>query len=154
LIRYRLAAGFTEPGDTVLDAACGVGYGAEVFQRFPVHYIGVDKEPISQSVKDCQFIQADLTEWEPDFEFDIGVSFETIEHLSLYEHLLSVLKQAKRWMIVSVPVVPTKHVNPFHLHDFQPQELPNLVADDKWEYYQYLGQPTEFSEIYVFRRVS
>jgi hypothetical protein len=67
---------------------------------------------------------------------------------------IDVLKKAKKWIVASVPVVPTKHINPYHLHDFAPQQLPDLFVDDQWEYYQYLGQPTELAEIYVFRNLA
>lgn len=150
VLRYRLAAGFVEPGDTVLDAACGIGYGAEIFRRFPgCTYVGVDLNPVSD-----EFQAVNLETWKPKGKYDVAVSFETIEHLDDYSNLINILKRAKKWIIVSVPVVPTVHMNPWHKHDFAPQELPGLIEDADWEYYQYLPQPTELAEIYVFRRLS
>ena len=42
--RYELAASWLEPGERVLDVACGVGYGAKLISDIvPVKYVGVDK---------------------------------------------------------------------------------------------------------------
>jgi hypothetical protein len=146
-LRYHLASGFVERNDTVLDAASGIGYGQDVFLLQPIRYVGVDLST------QPGIIQADLQTWQPDFSFDVGISFETIEHLDDYSNLLDVLRQAKKWVVASVPVIPTKHMNPWHKHDFAPQEFPYIFLDgtDDWEYWQYLSQPTEFSEIYVFK---
>ena len=149
-VRYRFASSFASFGDTVLDAACGIGYGRTFFDS-SVQYIGVDKEDHEAGFVD-EFIQADLNTWEPDFDFNLAVSFETIEHVQDYKFLISQLKKSTRWIITSVPVVPTVHMNEWHLHDFTPLELPGYIEDDNWEMMQYLAQPQELSEIYVFHR--
>ena len=152
-VRYRLASGFANLGDTVLDAACGVGYGAAFYPE-SVRYIGVDKEHISQESFVDEFIMADLHLFEVDFDFELGISFETIEHLDDYSNLILQLKKASSWVICSVPVVPTVHINPWHKHDFQPLEFPAIFEDENWNLYQYLGQPQELSEIYIFKNRS
>lgn len=159
-LRYHLASGFVSPGDTVLDAACGVGYGSEILVKdnsFPVTYVGVDyfESPEFKEFSDRQrsFKIANLNTFIPDFPFDICIGFETIEHIKDYKHYISMAKNARKWMLFSVPVVPTKHVNEFHLHDFTPGQLPGYVIDQDWALYQTLGQPSEVSEIYVFKRI-
>jgi hypothetical protein len=82
----------------------------------------------------------------------VAVGLETIEHLCDYSHYVDMLKQARRWIIVSAPVVPTTQTNPFHLHDFVPGQLAELFVDDGWELFQTVSQPSEVSEISVFRR--
>lgn len=152
--RYHLAAGFCRPGDTVIDAACGAGYGAAILQEHgPVDYVGVDQD-ISETVEqpDCQFLAADLRGWAAPFGFDVFVGFETIEHLTSYDHYVAHAKQARRWILVSVPVVPTTHLNPFHCHNFAPGQLVSLFIDDEWSWFQSVLQPAELSEIYVFAR--
>lgn len=152
-VRYLMASGFVQPGDTVLDAACGIGYGSEMFRNRDVNYFGVDYSYSTLEFKDESwrtFIEADLTEWVPDFEFDVFVSFETIEHLPDYQNLLDIARMAKRWILMSVPIVPTKHMNPWHLHDFAQGELPTYVEDGNWKLFDAFQQPSEFSEIYVF----
>lgn len=159
-LRYQIAKSFCKDHHIVLDAACGIGYGSNIIKEAGCIGPGVvtyrvdklpveDREPPTYNIHD---VVADLNTWEPDFEFDIGVSFETIEHVQDYQHLLTQLKKAREWIICSVPVIPTKHINEWHLHDFAPLELPGYIEDDDWEMYSYLEQPTEFSEIYFFRR--
>lgn len=112
--RYKIAGQYTKDDDTVLDMACGTGYGAKFLKG---KYIGVDK------IELCGNIVADLNNWKPDFDFDVGISFETIEHLRDYKEFLETLKKAKRLIIYSAPITPTKDRNEFHLHDFTYEEL-------------------------------
>jgi SAM-dependent methyltransferase len=154
--RYHLAAGYLRENDCVLDAACGIGYGADILSNNKeIYYYGVDRE-ISTLVVDNinrTFIRADLLTWEPEFEFDVFVGYETVEHLQDYSNYLQVAKKAKRLIFLSVPVIPTKHMNPWHLHDFEPGELVRIVEDKNWNCIQALGQPSEFSEIYIFEKI-
>lgn len=153
--RYRLAAGFIRGGDHVLDAACGTGYGERFMTHEWINYHGVD-------IVDCHpgrnhygaFTQVDLQTWQPDFAYDVFVSFETIEHLADYSNLIHLAKQAREWALLSVPVVLTKHENPYHVHDFGPGDLQCLMVDPQWRHYQTVQQPSEFSEISVFERVA
>jgi SAM-dependent methyltransferase len=153
-LRYRLAGGYIEPGEIVLDAACGIGYGA----RFAPHageWVGVDiaddvvhpeYEPLGQ------WVTADLGTWEPDFSFDVAVSFETIEHVESPERLIDVLCHARRLVVCSVPIIPTTATNSFHLHDFTMFDLPRVFDARGWTLHQFLLQPGEMSGIYVFAR--
>jgi len=155
--RYALAAGFLRPGDVVVDAACGIGYGALLLDAHgDVTYYGVDRDTSVVTVAERSrrtFIQADLQTWQPPFEFDVAVGFETIEHLENYEAYLDWVRRARRFVIVSVPIVPSKRVNPFHLHDFERDDVIQLVtADERWRLFQYFDQPWEHSCVYVFAR--
>lgn len=152
--RYLLAAGALDPGDVVIDAACGIGYGAEILDKHQDldRYVGVDKD-----VSYCKpgrlgahFHEADLREWRPDFQFDVVVSFETIEHISDYGLMIDWMTCARKWIIASVPVVPTVGINPWHVHNFESGELPKLFKG--WEVFQVFGQPQELSEVYMLRR--
>lgn len=150
--RYRIAAGFVRPGSRVVDAACGTGYGAALIRRGSfIRYVGVDVRP-APDLFVGSYIQADLTGWEPGFPFTVGISFETIEHLDDYTHLIRTLKLADEWVIASVPVVPTVGRNPYHRHDFSPGDLRALIEDDDWRCYQVVDQPSESAEIAVFQR--
>lgn len=152
--RYRLANGFAWGGCTILDAACGTGYGEALMPQEWKNYYGVDiAETAGVECGYGEIIRADLTTWQPDFDYDLFVSFETIEHLADYDNLIAIAKRAGRWAIMSVPVVPTKHENPHHLHDFEPGDLERLMVDDDWRHYQTVQQPSESSEIAVFQRV-
>jgi SAM-dependent methyltransferase len=155
--RYALAAGLLRPGDVVVDAACGIGYGALVLDAHAdVTYYGVDRDTSVVAVKARArrtFIEADLQTWQPDFGFDVAVGFETIEHLESYDTYLEWVRRATRFIVVSVPIVPSKHDNVFHVHDFERDDIIQLVtADGDWRLFQYFDQPWEHSCVYVFAR--
>jgi hypothetical protein len=156
-VRYALAAGLLRPGDIVVDAACGIGYGALVLDAHDdVTYYGVDRDISIVAVKAHTrrtFIQADLRTWQPSFAFDVAVGFETIEHLPDYEQYVSWVRRARRYVVVSVPIIPTKHENVFHVHDFEREDVIRLMtADSDWRLFQYFDQPWEKSCVYVFAR--
>jgi ubiquinone/menaquinone biosynthesis C-methylase UbiE len=156
-VRYALAAGLLRPGDVVVDAACGIGYGALVLDAHgDVTYYGVDRDTSIVAVKAHTrrtFIQADLQTWQPDFEFDVAVGFETIEHLESYDTYLEWIRRATRFIVVSVPIVPSKHDNVFHVHDFERDDIIKLVtANGDWRLFQYFDQPWEHSCVYLFAR--
>lgn len=150
--RYILAAGFCGPGAVVLDAACGTGYGRTLLPQ-RIEYHGIDRdfshvESVGGFLHEC-----DIDAWTPDFTFDVFISFETLEHVQYPDHLISIGAQGRLWMIMSVPIVPTKHVNEFHLHDFKPGWLEEAMSGyPDWEHYQTIQQPSEVSEISVFGR--
>lgn len=150
--RYRLAAGYTMPADVVLDAACGVGYGA-AFAR-DVEWVGVDQADVIDPafVPFGRWLVEDLSTWRPDFAFDVGVSFETIEHVANPAFLVGSLCLARRLVICSVPTVPTRTANPHHLHDFTMWELPRMFEAHGFGLVECLLQPAELSTIYVFGR--
>jgi ubiquinone/menaquinone biosynthesis C-methylase UbiE len=155
--RYALAAGFLRPGDVVVDAACGIGYGALILGAHgDVVYCGVDRDASIFAVDERRgwtFIEADLHSWQPSFEFDVAVGFETIEHLEDYHVYLDWARRARRYIVVSVPIVPTTQENVFHVHDFERDDIVQLVtADREWRLFQYFDQPWEHSCVYVFAR--
>lgn len=149
--RYRLAAGFLQPGDTVLDAACGIGYGA-TFAPDGVEWVGVDIAPVVDPAFEHhgRWVTADLCVWQPDCEFDVAVSFETLEHVTDPDAVIGLLCQARRLILCSVPIVPTAGANPFHLHDFEVGDLPRMFGEHGWRLHQCILQPAELAAVYVF----
>lgn len=154
--RYHLAAGFLEPGDTVVDAACGAGYGRDILKERggEIAYVGVDQHIDRSRYGETNgvWIEQDLRTFTLGHQFDVFVGFETIEHLTDYSHYIRHAKQARRWVILSVPVVPTTHLNPYHCHNFAPGQVASLFVDEDWQLFQSVLQPSELSEIYVFGR--
>jgi 2-polyprenyl-3-methyl-5-hydroxy-6-metoxy-1,4-benzoquinol methylase len=150
--RYRLAAEWVEPGETVIDVACGVGYGAKILTEAKrMRYMGFDKiVPAQQFARFGKFhAGVDLNTWVPDFAWDVSVCFETLEHVEDPPHLADQVAKAKRLAIVSVPTRPTKHFNKFHLHDFTVDDVLGLF--DGCEVLHLEDQPEELSHIFVFR---
>ena len=123
--RYQIIGKLTEPTDKIVDMACGTGYGRMFLKG---KYIGVDKEDL------CQNIVADLNTWTPDFDYDVAISFETIEHLKDYTQLVKNLKKAKRLIALSTPIVPTKHRNEYHLQDFTVEQVEEMFKEFKLVY--------------------
>lgn len=154
--RYELAASLLQPGDRVLDAACGIGYGAEILHTHgPRHtYEGIDRDGVdARYLKYGWFTHTDLNTWQPtDTTWDVAISFETLEHLADPQHLADVISHARRVLCISVPTQPTKHFNPYHLHDFTVDDIPAMFPD--WCLDQLIEQPEELSHIFIFRRAS
>ncbi len=137
VIRYHLAAELVRPGDHVLDAACGLGYGSYVLSQSTrcASVLGVDGSDYAISYAQQNFgatdqrlsfrhgwLPDDLADL-PDDSFDLVVSFETLEHIENPTGLLAefhrVLRPGGR-IIVSVPNdwsdETGKDPNPHHLH--------------------------------------
>ncbi len=148
--RYTYAARHVRAGETVNDIACGVGYAATLFLRGP--YRGYDRHGAPDPRFPGSFHTADLNDpvWEP-APADVTACFETLEHVRDPARLARVIARTTRRLIaVSVPVVPTKHINPYHLHDFTTGDIPPLFAGfdvvDEWP------QPEELAHVWLFER--
>lgn len=134
--RYRFAAAVVR-GKRVLDAGCGVGWGCQILLEqgaASVDGIDIDEAAVRELRERCPggtFVKGDLTDLPyPDQRFDVITCFEAIEHV---EDPLRGLDEFRRVLVpggvllVSSPnpdVYPAG--NPFHIHEFKPQDL--LVA--------------------------
>jgi 2-polyprenyl-3-methyl-5-hydroxy-6-metoxy-1,4-benzoquinol methylase len=150
--RYRMASDWVEDGQSVVDIACGVGYGSEIIQGLiRVDYYGFDKiEPEAKYANRGEFIAGvDLNTFVLPASYDLGLCFETLEHLENPEHLAGQLMTNTTRFMVSVPTVPTKHENPYHLHDFTVDDILSMFS--ACELLHIEAQPTELSHIFVFR---
>jgi SAM-dependent methyltransferase len=139
LARYWLAAGLAS-GLEVLDAGCGVGYGAEMIARAGAsRVVGVDLAPeaiatASERVGEVADFQVGDLQDLPFAEgsFDLVVCFEVLEHLEDPEPAITALKGVLRdggLLIVSSPnrgVYPPG--NPHHLHEFTVEELRDALT--------------------------
>lgn len=150
IARYEYAARHVRDGETVNDIACGSGYGATLLLRGP--YRGYDRAGVPDASFPGSFHAADLDdpEWTPSAA-DVTVCFETLEHVKDPARLAAVIAATtRRAIVVSVPVVPTKHLNPHHLHDFTGDDIPPLFPGfevvDEWP------QPEEFSHVWLLER--
>nr|WP_274383307.1 methyltransferase domain-containing protein [Cupriavidus gilardii] len=137
VFRYQFAARFVRPGDVVLDAACGLGYGSHLIWTGTKarKVIGVDGSEYAAEYASSNFGYAgEGLEFRegflpqclhsiPDNSVDLVVSFETLEHVEDPEGLLAefdrVLAPGGRF-IGSVPNDWSDETgedpNPFHLH--------------------------------------
>jgi len=138
IARYMLARQFVRPGDRVLDAACGLGYGGAILADSTLadSVVGLDgdhqaiqyaQDHYGRSRSRLTFETRDLATLSTFSagSFDLVVSFETLEHLADPDTFLAecrrVLTPAGR-IICSVPnqwVDETgRDPNPHHLHVF------------------------------------
>lgn len=149
--RYALAADLASPGEVILDAASGVGYGATVLRE--AGWTGTYHAADMPGVHDPRFPgtvhEVDLNTWQPPFEFDVALCFETLEHLDDPAAWARQVSRTKRLAVVSVPTVPTKHFNPWHLHDFTVDDVPALFPD--LTCVEVIPQPSELSHIFIFK---
>lgn len=133
--RYHWAAGYVKPGDRVLDAACGLGYGSHVLLRLSdaASVTGIDDSDraIAYATRNysaagrSRYVKGSLPHALAEFDdgsFETIVSFETLEHLGAPESLLAefhrLLTPGGR-LLVSVPNdwsdETGKDPNPYHL---------------------------------------
>jgi SAM-dependent methyltransferase len=139
LARYRWAGALVE-GKRVLDAGCGTGYGSELLAREgagEVVGVDVDADVIDAASRsdshDATFAVADLRELPADLgEFDVVVCFEVLEHIGEPEVALDSLASVLRPGGLLVVSSPNRDVyppgNPFHEHEFTPEELAEALS--------------------------
>jgi len=146
-------------GKRVLDCGCGGGYGsAYLTKNGAKEVIGIDlskwaieQAKILYSENNLKFMVMDATDLKfKDSNFDVVLSFQVIEHLKDYKkHLLEVKRVLKPRgiFIISTPnkniisLNREKPVFPFHIKEFYPQELSNLLAE-YFEEVRVMGQKT------------
>lgn len=129
LERYEFAASHLRPG-SVLDIACGVGYGTDLLSQGSgiVRALGVDLDPEAVQYARSrygsprtEFVCADAMTFAPDQVMDSIVSLETMEHVpgpeALFSRLVSFLRPGGL-LISSVPVTLSTDANPHHATDF------------------------------------
>jgi 2-polyprenyl-3-methyl-5-hydroxy-6-metoxy-1,4-benzoquinol methylase len=139
LRHYEIAARYIS-GKRVLDIACGTGYGSQILRLAGAStVVGVDACPDTVQYAEqryqtdgVKFICADAEQFEWSEQFDVVVSFETIEHL---RHPNKFLERIRRLLVVegdfllSVPLGETRHFDPYHLHAFTQEEIFALLEE-------------------------
>lgn len=123
--RYALLRQYAH--GSVLDIACGCGYGSYLLQTNPdvLHVTGVDAD--AESIAHAQahfktgkteFVQSTIEDFTSARKIDLVVSVETIEHLkdiSVFNAFLA--RNAVGKVILTYPSKKTTHYNKFHHHD-------------------------------------
>lgn len=148
--RYAFAAEKIKKESSVLDIACGEGFGSALLAPRVRRVTGVDisKQTIKEAQKKYGRLHKNLTFIIDDAfhflennqaPFDVILSFETIEHLKEYQRFLLLikknLKESSGLFILSTPnklfsdLLAGGAFNPFHVKEFYAQELIKLLND-------------------------
>lgn len=151
IARYRFASKFTK-GKSVLDAACGDGYGSVYLDANSYLGLDIDRETIIQAVSKYKsygnrvdFMNANLdNETLYNMLFDVIVCFETIEHVTNPEFVLgnfyNYLKQDGILLISTPNYTITKGLNPHHVQEWTKAGFVSLLAKAGFIVYDVLGQ--------------
>jgi 2-polyprenyl-3-methyl-5-hydroxy-6-metoxy-1,4-benzoquinol methylase len=139
IIRYELAKKFVR-GKTVLDIACGSGYGSKILADAgakKVIAIDINKETVESAKENyyhekIKYTIGGASEIKLENKsIDIVVSFETIEHLENPEKYLSELARVIKDDGTAIISTPNKDIyqekNPFHFKEFNKDEFNNLI---------------------------
>ena len=141
LKRYEFARPFCA-GRDVLDAGCGVGYGAAFLAETARRVVGVDRsaEAIEYAREryarpNVVFVAGDVLELDTlDETFDVVCCFETIEHLRDQERFLRQVRNVLRaagTFLVSTPRAESTgagSLNPFHERELSASEFEELLG--------------------------
>lgn len=153
--RYLLASSFVD-GKSVLDIACGEGYGTNLLasQAKEIMGVDIDKESVEHAIKNYKKsnikFQVGSAEKIPILGkhlFDVVISFETIEHLDSIgqDKFLKEIKRVLKpngLLIMSSPVKENYEKivdNPFHLQELTEEEFKDLM-DEHFKFVRILGQ--------------
>ena len=154
--RYVFAAEQLRDTDTVLDCACGVGYGSGILARCALRVLGVDVSEAAVRWADryfpannIEFSVGDALTVSLEEPVDVIVSLETIEHLTddegLVQNFHRNLKQGGR-LICSVPnetVVPhAAGNNPYHMRHYTTAEFVALLEKNGFSQLDIYYQPS------------
>lgn len=141
MTRY-LSAQKLVSGKVVLDIASGSGYGTKIIAKDAKKVFGVDVDKtsvqyasenyraknIEYRVGDGESIPLD------DKSVDVVVTFETIEHIKDYKKFIKEMKRVLKDNGIAVVSTPNDlefaEGNHFHLHEFQYDELVELLKKD------------------------
>ena len=143
-------------GESVIDVACGEGYGSAMLARVAKSVVGIDvaAEAVEHaaatygSYKNLAFLQGSAESLPcADRSCDVVVSFETIEHLAAQEEMLDEIRRVLRpdgFLVISSPNRPVyrslrDHLNEFHVKELDHGELDALLRQ-RFKYVEYFGQ--------------
>ena len=149
--RYEFA-GYHAAGRSVLDIACGYGYGAPIMLRAGARcYTGIDinhdlitNARSQHSDPKITYEVGDIRKYKPSKEgFDLVLCFETIEHIPFYKEAIRNLYRmlsSDGLLIISSPNRPVtspgsknitdKPLNKFHTQEFTIKELSDALKNE------------------------
>jgi len=148
--RYKWATSVLQKG-SVIDAACGIGYGSWMLANagFYVRGIDIDQEAINYGEKHYShknIYRQCLDLDQANLSTDPVIAFECIEHVP---DPLSILKKCNRLLLASVPnemVFPYKN-HRFHYRHYTKDEFEDLLNQAGYTVAKWYGQEGPESEV-------
>jgi 2-polyprenyl-3-methyl-5-hydroxy-6-metoxy-1,4-benzoquinol methylase len=142
LARYEFACSLVR-GKRVLDVACGCGFGSYLLATCgeALSVLGADIDKDSVRYGQAKYPAANIVRTVADAthlnfkeEFDVAVSFETIEHLENPEGFINTIHEslgADGLFLVSTPITlqtTTTPYNPFHKIEWSYEDFQNMLS--------------------------
>lgn len=145
VFRYDVVVHRLKGHETILDIACGSGFGTHKLALATKHQVfGLDVSDQAIKFSQSQFKAenllykiGDATKLEfSDNTFDVITSFETIEHTTMYHEMLAELNRVLKpggFLFISTPnkfvsSPDGKIINPYHTQEFIPKEFHELLT--------------------------
>lgn len=154
--RYRFAAERLKD-KTIIDCACGIGYGSKLLAEKNTHVkaVDIDQEAIDYGKKHyfhdrLSYVVADASTIGPFTGYDAIVSFETIEHLKDPLPMLRRFAQTADTLICSVPnelIFPYHDNILYHHRHYTPEQFEELLNNAGYEVEEWHGQAGPESEV-------
>jgi len=142
---------------TIIDVACGVGYGAQLLAQAGHTVTGIDcdagavayaRQYYCHQRATFEVARAEDIAERPG-RFDVAVFFEAIEHIADPVPTLRALRERCGTLFASVPneeVLPWDgHL--YHFRHYTPDQFTELLRDAGWTVESYLGQAGPDSEV-------
>jgi len=154
LHRYALAKEFVN-GKKVLDIACGEGYGSNLLAETAemVQAVDIDESIIAKAKnkyarKNLSFVAGSVQKIPFDAaSFDVVASFETLEHISAHETMLTEIKRVLKpggILLISTPDKKSYsdkpgYSNPYHQKELSEEEF-KLLLKKYFRYHEFYRQ--------------
>lgn len=139
--RYEAAVDIVK-GKVVLDIASGSGYGTKMLAQTAKYVYGVDVNEVAinyskrhYNAENIEYVVGDGEEIPlGDKSVDIVVTFETIEHIQDYQKFIKEIRRVLKDDGIAIISTPNDaefaEGNHFHLHEFEYDELTNLLKEE------------------------
>lgn len=148
-VRYEWAAGRLA-GKKVVDAACGVGYGAKILAVAECRVRAFDRSAEALQFAKANYNHDQRIEYaEGELEhvrfprgYDAVVCFEALEHTSKPDRVLQNFRDMAAWLYVSVPneLVFPYQGHAHHFRHYSAGQLETLLNRNGWEVREWWGQ--------------
>ena len=139
------------PRGTVVDAACGIGYGSWILANNGFYVRGIEIDPEAVEYGNTHYSHRNVYRqckdlYDANFGIDPVVAFECIEHVP---DPLPVLKKCNGLLLASVPnedVFPYKNYK-FHYRHYTKDEFEELLKKAGFHVERWFGQEGPESEV-------